>query len=163
MKSHLNALKLAKQTGWANTLIVEDDAIWKDVSDSYAIFEGLVNKPYDVIMLGGTFPNFDPSTYKLFVAKTSSAYLFNSSYYDTLINKATDVLKMFEYEMQHDKSFSKQDRNTLLVKVAYDLVVFEPLQQTDSWYIVYPPLMIQSKSYSNIEKREIDYNAFFQL
>jgi GR25 family glycosyltransferase involved in LPS biosynthesis len=161
LKSHLNALKLAKQKQWNNTLILEDDAIWQNVEGSFPIFERLVKDHYDVIMLGGTLPEFDHTTYKVIKSRTSSAYLVKKEYYDTIMKKIQDVLNYFTYIVPQGKELSKIESDQLHSEVAYDKAVFYPLQEVNSWYIVYPPLMTQVKGYSNIETMPVNYKNLY--
>ena len=161
LKSHRDVLTLAKEKAWDNVLILEDDVHWQNVDKSYSIFEELVNKPYDVIMLGGTSPKFDDHTKKILEAKTSSAYLVKKSYYDTIINKINDILRYFESELYSDKPINKEESANIHKKVAYDEAVYFPLQKADSWYIVYPPLMMQKKSFSDIEGQEVEYDKLY--
>ena len=43
---------MAIQNNWENVLIVEDDMVWKNFNKGYNTLQNLVNKPYDVILLG---------------------------------------------------------------------------------------------------------------
>ena len=161
LKSHRDVLTLAKEKAWDNVLILEDDVHWQNIDKSYSIFEELVNKPYDVIMLGGTFPKFDDHTKKIFEAKAASAYLVKKSYYDTIINKINDILRYFDSELYSDKPINKEESANIHKKVAYDEAVYFPLQKADSWYLVYPPLMMQKNSFSDIEGQEVAYDKLY--
>jgi len=140
--SHLNAIKLAKKNQYPNVLILEDDAVWANVNKAFPKFKMLVQKPYDVIMLGGTYKIYNRNTYKLQKAQSGSSYLINGSYYDTFINRIESCLN----EAKCDKNVD---------------VMFRELQEKNNWYIVIPALMVQAKSVSNIEKQEVDYKHFF--
>lgn len=161
LKSHRDVLTLAKEKAWDNVLILEDDVHWQNIDKSYTIFEGLLEKPYDVIMLGGTFPKFDDHTKKILEAKTSSAYLVKNSYYNAIINKINEILRYFDSELYSDKPISKEESANIHKKVAYDEAVYFPLQRADSWYIVYPPLMMQKRSFSDIEGQEVGYDKLY--
>lgn len=147
--AHLNAMKLAKESNWDNVLILEDDSIWANTDVSYPIFEMLVKNPYDVIMLAGTYSDFDKNTFKINKSKCASAYLVNKSYYNTIISKTEEILA------QYKPGITPVDGITL------DVAVFEPLQAVNKWFIVSPSLMIQSKGYSDILQKQVDYTSEF--
>ena len=149
LKGHIKALETAKENGWDNVLIVEDDAVWTNVENAYPIFEELVKNPYDVIMLGGTMAEYDKETYRIKRSQSSSSYMVSKHYYDTFINKAKEVLNSFVPGVTEERD------------VVVDIAVSWPLQAADNWFIVAPPLMIQAPGFSNIEKKHVDYNGFF--
>ena len=74
--SHLAVLKIAKERGYKNVLICEDD------------FEFLVNKE--------TFEKQVDSFFKIIEAGTASGYLVNSHFYDTLIKLYEDTIPLLE-------------------------------------------------------------------
>jgi len=148
-KSHLKALKIARENDWDNVLILEDDAIWADIENAYPVFEKLVQQPFDVIMLGGTFAKYNHSTYRIKKAQSSASYLVNKSYYNTLIANIEGSIRNFKPRVTTESEF------------AIDLAVFGPLQAKDNWFIVAPALMIQSPSHSDIVKKHVDYTNLF--
>jgi len=143
LKSHLIALKMAKDNKYDNVLILEDDAAWANVEKAYPVFEKLVKEPFDVIMLGGTSVKYDHTTYRVKQAQSSASYLVKKEYYDTMIKQCEDVLALND------------------VNVTPDVQLFWPLQAKDRWLIVAPSLMIQRKSYSDIGKGEVNYKSIF--
>lgn len=143
---HIHALKMAKEHGWPNVLIVEDDAIWANVDKAYPVFEKLIKEPYDVIMLGGTFPSWYEKSYRVKYALSACAYIVHNSYYDTLIQAVEDGLRT---------------RNRSGHNIAVN-VSFTKLQPTDRWFLVRPALMIQGKSHSNIIGGVVNYKKFFK-
>jgi glycosyl transferase family 25 len=148
-KGHLNAIKLAVENGWENVLILEDDAMWSNIDSAYPIFEKLVKKPYDVIMLGGTMAEFDKETFKVFKSKSSASYLINKKYYNTILRKEEEVISSFKPGI------------TKTEDITPDVAVFYPLQAADSWFIVSPALMVQQSGYSSILKKETNYKGLF--
>ena len=91
--SHLNTLKLAKERGYKNVLILEDDF---EFVVSKEEFEESLNKlfdskiPFDVCMLSYIVQRGQPIQEYSFVGKvldgqTASGYIVNQHYYDTLI------------------------------------------------------------------------------
>jgi glycerol-3-phosphate cytidylyltransferase-like family protein len=148
-KSHLQALKMAKDHNWDNVLILEDDAKWTNIEKGYPIFEKLIKEPFDVIMLGGTTAEYDHTTYKVKKSQAGSSYLVNKSYYDTIIQKTEEVINNFKPGITTNE------------EITPDVAVFRPLQAKDNWYIVAPSLMVQRPSHSDIEKKHVDYKNIF--
>jgi glycosyl transferase family 25 len=142
LTSHLNALKLARDNKYPNVLILEDDAMWANIKIAYPIFKMLVEKPYDVIMLGGTFAKYNKTTYRVISSLAASSYLVNSSYYDTIIAKVEEQLKIPDGKKEID-------------------TIYTLLQKEDKWFIVVPALMIQRPSHSNIAGGPVNYKRFF--
>jgi hypothetical protein len=148
--SHLNALKMARDNKYPHVLILEDDAIWSDVNVSYPIFKMLIQKPYDVIMLGGSGKKFDPNTYRVEYSQATSSYLVNSSYYDKMISTIEKELSIKRSDPKDEEYNKNLD------------IIYMTIQKNDQWYIVYPSLMIQGKSYSDILNSNVDYKEFFK-
>ena len=144
--AHIQALKMAKKHGWPNVLILEDDSVWSNVTKSYPIFEKLVNQPYDVIMLGGTYPRWYEKSYRVKHALSACAYLVHHSYYDKLIET-----------VEHGLHTRDSSGHNIAVNVS-----FTKLQPTDNWLLIRPALMIQAKSYSNIIGSVVNYKKFFK-
>jgi len=152
--AHLNAMKHAKKMDWKNVLILEDDSIWNNLDNNiidiaYNRFKALIKNPYDVIMLTGTFTESDATTFKVKKSRCASAYLVNKPYYDTIIAKTEEILKQYKPGITDPEG------------ITLDVAVFEPLQTTGSWFIVSPSLMIQSKGYSDILHKNVDYTELF--
>jgi GR25 family glycosyltransferase involved in LPS biosynthesis len=147
-QSHIKALQLARKMQYPNVLILEDDAVWANVTKGYSVFEHLIKKPYDVIMLGGTLPNFNRNTYAVRSAYATHAYLVNSSYYDTIINEAENAIKLYN----PSRPGGRKENAAINVK-------YTTLQPKHKWFIVSPSLMFQGKSYSNVERAEVNHSV----
>ena len=89
--SHLAVLKIAKERDYKNVLIFEDDyqslvtkkEFWKQLKDFFSL-----NLQYKVLMLAYNlvdYSDYNDQVYSINYATTASAYIVNSSYYDTLI------------------------------------------------------------------------------
>jgi GR25 family glycosyltransferase involved in LPS biosynthesis len=148
-QSHIKALKLAKKMQYPNVLILEDDAVWANIKEGYHVFEHLVKKPYDVIMLGGTMPKFNRDTFAVTFSYGAHAYLVNSSYYDTIIHEAESAVNLYD----PSRPGSKKENAAINVK-------YTKLQPKHKWFIISPPLMFQGKSYSNIEKTDVNHSPY---
>jgi glycosyl transferase family 25 len=145
--SHIRCLQIAKENKWKNVLIVEDDMKWNNFEQSYSLLENLVKYPYDAIMLGGTYVQYYPGSYKLHFAATATAYLVCDHYYDTILSTFQTSL----YNLYH---------NYIPEKYAHDIFWGE-IQCRDKWYITVPSLCIQRPGYSDIENKDVDYSEVF--
>jgi len=146
-KSHIKCLEMAILNKWNTVLIIEDDAMWYKYNENILILEKLINQPYDVILLGGMNAIFNKTTYKLRDALTTTAYIVNSKYYQTLLDNFNAGLKLLEITSDINKYAIDQ--------------YWRILQQKDNWYIVNPALMVQRPSYSNILKKNVNYIKYF--
>lgn len=144
-KSHIACLKIAIENNWDKVLIMEDDAMIHNPK-SIAILKKLLENPFDVILLGGSRVQFNPTTYKLFSAFTTTAYIVSNKYYKTL-------LENFEKGLY----FSLLNPN-----IRID-TFWKVLQAKDQWFIVNPAFIIQRPCYSYIEKRDTNYAHMFNL
>jgi glycosyl transferase family 25 len=143
--SHIAVLEMAIAEGWKNCLIVEDDALWSSFSISYPLLEKLVQNPYDVLVLGSASTSHN--NYKLISCQTTTAYLVNQTYYTTLLSNFKEGLEQF----------LKTGNYRVYALDQY----WKKLQAKDNWYVVIPSLMIQAPSYSDIEKRVVNYTKEF--
>ena len=148
-KSHVGVLKLAIENNWKNVLILEDDAEWNMLDEGYSKLEHFVSNPYDVIMLGGSFLEYD-ETYKLKKGSTTSAYLVNNHYFQTLLNNYEEGLGFFVNNVWNKEIYSL-DR------------WWNKLQERDNWYIISPCLVYQTPSYSDIEYQNADSRCLFEM
>jgi len=145
-QSHIAVLEMAQKEGWKNCLILEDDAIWSNFDNGCVLLEQLVQKPFDVITLGIAHAKYT-SEYKLISGQTATAYLVQQHYYQTLLTN-------FKESLQGLISTGKYGVYALDQH-------WKKLQPTDNWYSVIPSLMIQRQSFSDIEKRNVDYSKQF--
>jgi len=135
-KSHVAVLEMAIRNKWKNVLILEDDAVWNNMEQGYALLEELVKKPYDVILLGSTCTDYDKDTHKLKVGFCASSYLVSQQYYDVLLhNFKTGLSGLIETKSQVQYALDKY---------------WNSLQRQDNWFCVIPCLMVQMESWSDI-------------
>lgn len=146
-KSHIAVLEMAKANGWKNYLVVEDDSIWSNFDKGYPLLESLTKNNYDVIVLGGVVQKIDMSTYKLYSGHTTTAYMVNSNYYDTLLANFTEGLKGFlstgNYPVYAIDQYWKR------------------IQPIHNWYCVVKSLILQRPGFSDIENRMLNNGQFF--
>lgn len=146
--SHLCVLKMAKEKGYENVLILEDDFMFvvskenfeKQLTDFFNL-----NIDYDVCMLSYNLIRHDPTQindnflYKLLEAQTASGYLVNKKYYDTLINLYEHAMPLLSTTREHWNYANDQ--------------VWKKNQEKDNWFCFINRIGVQRPSYSdNIEK-----------
>jgi glycosyl transferase, family 25 len=144
--SHISVLRIAIENNWNNILIMEDDAEWYNFEQGYNTLKKLASNPYDVIMLGGSFVSYDIETYRLHRALTTTAYLVNKHYMPVLLQNFEEGLCKFLESPSQPALYALDTYNNRL-------------QQVDNWYIVQPPLVYQTPTFSDVEKRFVDYTS----
>jgi GR25 family glycosyltransferase involved in LPS biosynthesis len=151
--SHIKALSyMLNYYNDSIVLIAEDDIIFKkynikNMLDS--IYNNLGNN-WDVIMLAhNTYKKEDTNILflsKVIDSQTSAAYIVNKGYVKNILNifitDYNELLKsnIWKSEYCNDQSWKK-------------------LQKKDRWYSIDPAFIIQGKSYSDIENKEVDYKV----
>ena len=144
--SHIAVIQKAKELGWDYIVVFEDDI---DIIEPRLLkikVKNLMNKEWDVLMLGGN--NFKPFTVidkdciKVNKCFTTTAYIIKSHYYDTWIENLKEGVK---------KLMETGDRQ-------YSLDLYNhSLQRKDNWLLLTPICIIQKKMYSDIENKRVDY------
>ncbi len=141
--SHLNVLKLARERGYSNVLILEDDfqfIVPKEQMERQ-LTEFFTSKiPYDVCMISYLAKGKQPIDGVTFIekitdAQTASGYIVNSCFYDKLIELYDWAIPALEMTNCH-------------WDYAND-IVWKRLQPTSNWYCLTPKLGIQRSSYSD--------------
>jgi glycosyl transferase family 25 len=146
-KSHIAVLELAIENNWKNYLVVEDDAIWSsNALKSYELLVQLIEKPYDVIVLGSVYPKYD-SNYKVSSVQSGTAYIVSQQYYSTLLQNLKEGLQGFLQTGNYPVYALDQ--------------YWKRIQPLGNWYCVIPSLMIQRPGYSDIEKSVINNGQYF--
>jgi len=149
--SHLKCLEFAKINNLPHILIVEDDIEFLH----HELFKNQLNsflqnyKKWDVILIAGNnigpYQQIDSTCVKVSSCQTTTGYLVNNHYFDTLIdNYRTGIQKFLKF----------QDQPNLY---AIDKFWFS-LQQQDNWYLIIPLTVSQREDYSDIEKKPTNYS-----
>ena len=148
--SHLAILEMAKKKGLPMVLICEDDILIKNkpVFKKH-LFCFLKSEDYwDVLLLGGnlckSFTVINPYYIKVSHCQTTTGYIVKEHYYNTLIQNIREGIKLLLQYPENHFSYAI-DKNWL------------KLQKIDKWYLIFPLCVTQRKGYSDIEKREVDY------
>ena len=125
-QSHIGILKLAKERNYSTIIIFEDDFSFTVTKEEFYKQLGYLDGVYmDACILsdgymGHNVTNMTPNLYRLFNAKTTSGYLINCRYNDTLINCFQTAVENLE-----------RTNNHLLYTID---VAWNQLQATDPWY-----------------------------
>jgi len=148
--SHLNVLKIAKERGYKNILIFEDDFEFlvdeKTFKNNIKIF---FEKRLDFKVIMLSYHTYHKKNYDDFIsitndAQTASGYIVNSKYYDELIKCLEHGVKMLELTGEHLLYINDQ--------------VWKSLQKDDKWYIFNTRLGRQRKSFSDLSGQIENYN-----
>ena len=151
----INILEIGFGTGLNALLSIDHQAPDTNINyysiEAFPLSEVLLNKllsqPYDVIGLGGTFVNYNKDTYKASFFSTATAYVISNHYYPILLqNFKEGCQKLIQF---YEPSRYALDR------------YWKQLQARHNWYIIMPPICIQRPSYSDIERRNVDYTSIF--
>ena len=101
----------------------------------------------DKLIAGNNIPpyqNIDDTCIKVTTCQTTTGYLVNSHYFNTLINNfRTGIKKLIENPELH-------------AVYAIDKYWFN-LQKSDNWFLIIPLTVTQREDYSDIEKRATNY------
>ena len=151
-QSHLNVLKLAKERGYKNVLILEDDFTFLVSKEEFesnlkSFFEKFPN--YDVCMLSYRLHKFEEikeeCVNRLLFSQTASGYLVNSNYYDKLIDLYEKAIPLLEKTGEH-------------WNYAND-IVWKDLQKTDKWYYFKTRIGKQRAGYSDHANKVVDFGC----
>lgn len=157
--SHLSVLKLAKERGYKNVLIFEDDFTFRVSKEEFerrlnAFFE-LYGDNYDVFMLSYNMRessdvvmqdgSYDFKMKQVLYAQTASGYIVNSKYYDKLINLYEWAFPMLERTGEH--------------WIYMNDVVWKCLQRSDRWYCMEPRYGVQRESFSDLAGGVCNYGV----
>jgi len=147
--SHLNVLKIARERGYKNVLILEDD--FKFTVSKEELEEGLNHLfslpfQFDVCMLGynlqnGTIVEEFPFLTKVYEAQTSSAYIVNQSMYDKLIARYEWAVPLLESTCEHWNYTCDQS--------------WKLFQPDSHWYCFTTRMGVQRPSYSDCGNKDV--------
>ncbi len=151
-KSHLAVLKLAKERGYKNVLILEDDFTFLVSKETFeeqltSFFNDKID--YDVLMLSYNLQKHTTTDYayvfKILNVQLASGYIVNQAYYDKLIH-------LYEYAMPLLAS-TREHWN-----YAND-AVWNRLVPYDKWFCFVERIGKQRASYSDNKCEFVDLGA----
>ena len=152
--SHINILKIARQRKLPYVTILEDDAFFLKPDLFKNCMKQLFssNIVWDVFILGGNKVgphDLMPGNFcmKISYVQTTTAYMVQQHYYDTLINNMEKGLQyLHEFPHLH---------NCFAIDKWWNRLIF----QNHKWYMIYPAQVIQIEDFSDIEGRTVNYSA----
>jgi len=148
--SHLKLIETAKANNWDHILIIEDDILFTDPHVFTNQFNEFLSnhKEFDVVIISGNnvppFQIIDHTCVQVSRCQTTTCYLVQQHYYDTLIHNFREGIQ---------KLMREPHNHTLY---AIDKYWFR-LQEVDKWYLITPLTVTQREDYSDIEKRAVNY------
>lgn len=149
--SHLKLIETAKANNWEHVLIVEDDILFTDPSIFINQFNSFLSnhKDFDVVIISGNncppFTKIDDTCVQVNRCQTTTGYLVQQHYYDTLINNFREGIN----------KLMREPHNRILY--AIDKYWFN-LQAVDKWFLIIPLTVTQREDYSDIEKCNTNYS-----
>ena len=148
--SHIKCLELAKERGYDHVLIVEDDILFLEPTvfiKQMNTFLSYKHK-WDVVIFGGNnvppYERIDDSCIAVSSCQTTTGYLVNAHYFDTLLANFKEGLR---------KLLSEPEKH---INYAIDKYWFH-LQRKDNWFLITPLTVVQREDYSDIEKVRTNY------
>lgn len=150
-KSHIGVLKMAKELGWGNVLVLEDDIEWTNFKEDYPKLEALVHsRPWDVCMITGRY--LDIEDFKVNIALHTNAYIVAKHYTPTLLdNFETGQKKLLEpFKLSFQKLHMKE---IVMADHKHHIDIYWcKLQKKDNWICMNPQMCSQINSYSDINE-----------
>ena len=151
--SHLKCIQNAKNKGWESVLIMEDDVHFVNSALFHHQLETFFRykKQWDVLLLAGNnmlpYKRVDSCCIQVFNCLTTTAYIVQNHYYDTLIdNYKEGILKLMKNpDAKREYAIDKYWLN---------------LQIKDKWLLLIPTSIIQYANYSDIEERDTDFTDY---
>jgi len=150
--SHLAVFKYAKEQGYKNVLILEDDFTFLISKEEFEneltqFFEA--NIPYDVCMISYHLQKSETTEYpflkKVLDAQTASGYIVNERFYDTLIELFEYAAPILDNTMQHWIYANDQ--------------IWKRLQPDNDWYCFTTRFGKQRSGYSDNSDKFMEYNC----
>jgi len=153
--SHIAVLNEAKNNGWRNILIIEDDMVFNNAPEDPERWLAFINHltqqaSWDVAMLSGNhyiLNTITPGFTRTKFSYCSNCYMVNAYYYDRLIENLNETKENLEKDLTNKKLHL--DANWIKI------------MEKDNWFAIYPCLGYQSNGFSDIESRNIDHTGTF--
>ena len=151
--SHLRCLQLAKDRNYDHLLICEDDTTFLNptlfTTQLNSFFHTKRVAHWDVILFAGNnappYKIIDDTCIQVSRCQTTTCYLVNGHYFDTLIENIKEGIK---YLLQEPNNHLHYAIDKYWLK----------LQQKHNWFLIIPPTSIQREDYSDIEQRKTNYS-----
>jgi hypothetical protein len=156
-QSHIRCLEMAIEKDYEQVFICEDDIQFTDIDTFKNSFTEFYNDnvDWDVLLVAGN--NHEPyrvikdSYMQIYNCQCGTGYVVKKHYYQELLNNFRESLYALE---NNPDNFNEAE---LYHRYALDRNWIK-LQEKDKWFIITPFTVVQTYSYSDIEKVWIDYS-----
>ena len=149
--SHLKCLEMARQNKSPYVFVCEDDIQFLDPPlflKNLETFCETIKNDWDVLIISGNicppFQSIGDFCVKLTNCQTTTGYIVQQHYYDTLIANYREGITKFLADPTNNREY------------AVDMY-WKRLQTKDNWYMIVPPTVVQMEGFSDIEKRQTNY------
>jgi GR25 family glycosyltransferase involved in LPS biosynthesis len=149
--SHIKCLELAKERNYEYIFICEDDITFlnpKLLLDNLQQFYDNKDIEWDVLLISGNnVPPYEKTTdYCIRVSNCQccTGYIVKRDYYDILITNFREGIQGLLKNPENKPQY------------AVDMY-WKHLQRIHRWYMIFPFTVVQCESYSDIEKRMVNY------
>jgi GR25 family glycosyltransferase involved in LPS biosynthesis len=148
--SHIRCLEIAIEEDKDYIFICEDDISF---TDPYILKRNIKRfldnvRNWDVLIIGGNvikpFEKIDDYCLKINNCQTTTGYVVKKHYYNTLLNN-------FKKGVQ--KLLTTDNKRQYAIDIYW-----KQLQPIDKWYLLYPLTVTQYENFSDIEKKNTNYN-----
>ena len=149
--SHIKCLEMAKERGYNHILICEDDTFFLDPKLFKTQLTTFLNNEHkwDVVLFAGNnvppYERIDDTCIAVSHCQTTTCYLVNGHYFDTLLQNMREGLDKLLKEPTNPLDYAI-DRYWL------------NLQKKDNWLLITPLTVIQREDYSDIERKRTNYS-----
>ena len=156
--SHIKALNEGLNQDDEYIIVLEDDFEWiHNKEKTLNVLKNAVNtKDWDVIILAcnGNSKKYNKYLNKVIDCQTTSGYIIKKSYIPSLLKVWKDNVNIrLKYNISKTNSYKQyNDVNTAVDQCWKKL-------QNNNWFLTNPILGKQIKSYSDIEKKVVNYNV----
>ena len=151
-ESHLNVLKKARDLKLESVIIFEDDFQFLINREEYDQILSNLPDNYDVVMLSYGIKQSQPFNDmfgKVIEVQTASGYIVHSRFYEKLINRLEEGLRLFKLHPYVNPVFDKYINDQY----------WKPLQPISNWYYSLKRVGAQRPSFSNLTNDYVDYGC----
>ena len=151
--SHLKCLQTAKTNNWDHVLICEDDIQFLDPTLFISQFNAFLktHNTWDVVLIAGNnmipYKPIDTVCIQVYACQTTTGYIVQRHYYDTLIENYKAGIKQLMLEPQNSKLYAIDK-------------YWCKLQRINNWFLIIPLTVVQRVDYSDIEKKETNFQKY---
>jgi GR25 family glycosyltransferase involved in LPS biosynthesis len=150
--SHIKCIELAKSNDWEQVFICEDDITFLKpelLKKNIELFFDNDDILWDVLIIGGNnvppYQQLYEYAARIFRNQTTTGYIVQKHYYDTLLTNFKESAANLLRNPDNKREYALD-------------IYWSRLQMQDFWYMITPPMVTQYENYSDIEKRNTNYD-----